>query len=453
MVRSASRSSAPAPQVLKQEIEFPPQQPSSIDHQEATLSFWEELCQVPEQQWASEHEKGFKVYLYDHEVPRSPYLAVILHSFDVEWIKQTYGGGLYRAQLNDPAGRIVSKEIFAIDGDSKRKPPQNAQAAGVPQQQHAATDSFQSELLRMMREEQAETRRLFSELMNRQNPLPPTAPAAVDPTTLFRGMVEMFKEFMPAQKPMDLLETVALLDKLRGPDLLTTLKAAREAGVIPAAGGGGSMITQFKELKEAAEVLGLGEGKGKSLGEAVIERLPDILEAGGKAMEKYQQIESTRLQTAREVRAIQQRGGAVITQPPQPPVGQMPQHAGAQAHPSTTQAPPPYSSGLEVEAPGTQPTPEAIAQAEQQMVFVKSKIVEAIANGDGGGEIIDFLDKIDKEICNQFAGASVDQLIFFFSSDPVLKKAAALPRFKAVITEIVEELNAPDEQMDPVRPN
>jgi len=435
---------------LKQEIEFPPSQPSAPPTGEDSLSFWEELCAVPENQWAGDGEKGFRVYLYDHDSPGSKYLAVIFHPFDIEWIKQNYGGGRYRAQLNDSSGRIVSKEIFSIDGDSRRKPPQNAQASGVPQ---PSGDSFQSELLRMMREEQAETRRLFSELMNRQNPAPPTAGAAVDPTTLFRGMVEMFKEFMPAQKPMDLLETVTLLDKLRGPDLLTVLTQAKTAGLIPAAGrAGGDLMGQLNGVIEVAEKIGLSSGRGgKSLGEAVIEKLPEILDAGGKALDKYHQIENARLETARQVRVIQQqRNGTVITPPPQPAAGQMPQHAGAQPHPAPAQQAPfqaAYSSGLEVEAPGTAAA-DAIAEAERQDAFIKGKIVEMISNGDSGGEIIDFLDKINREICNSFANASADQISYFFSNDPVLKKAVGLPRFKAAIIEIVEELNAPDEEME-----
>jgi len=447
MARSASRVSTPAEGVLKQEISFPPSQPAGDPAGQENLSFWEHLCDVPENQWASEGEKGFRVYLYDHDSPGSKYLAVVFHPFDIEWVKQTYGGGRYRGQLNDSSGRIVSKEIFSIDGEPRRKPPQSAQAQSAP----LPTDGFQSQVLQILREGQERQERLLAQVLDRdRNPAP--AASSVDPTAIFRGMVDMFKEFMPQNKPMDLLETVALIDKLRGPDLLATLKAAREAGIIPAAGGSADLVTQFKQLKEAAEVIGLGEGKGKSLGEAVIEKLPDILEAGGKALDKYHNIEQTRLATAREVRVIQQNGRAVITPPPAGSPAANP----AQQHHAVQQQvipPGPGTSGLEVEAPGAS-TPEALAEAERVDRLVKTKVVECFANGLDGVQIVDFLDTMDRRICDQFKGASVEELAAYFNNDPILKKATQVPHFKTVLAEIVEEINAPAEEIEqPTRPN
>lgn len=458
MVRSASRTSTPAEGTISQEIKFTPPPPAPSSDPEEPLSFWEAVAQVPLDQWGSDGEKGYKVYLFEGFGLKGPYLSKIMEPIDIEWVKQSFGGGDYSATLNNPVGKIESSARFSIDGDKRRKPPQNAQAAGVPQ--HQPADSFQSQVLEILRESTRRQEQMMERIMDARNAntAPAVAIPAIDPNIMLRGVVEMFSGLLTkAQAPqpqMGILEMVALIEKFRGPDLLDVLTKAKEAGLIPAAGSGGptDLVTQFKQLKEAAEVVGLGEGKGKSLGEAVIEKLPDILEAGGKAMDKYQQIESTRLETARHVRAIQQQHGAtVITPPPAASAGQMPQHTGAQ---HTVRTPMQTSgTGLQVEPPGTPPTPEAIAAAEQQLAFIKGKIVEMVANGDSGGEIIDFLDKIDKTICDQFAGASAEQIGLFFSADPVLKKAASLPRFKPVIAEMVEELNGPDEPMEPVRPN
>ena len=462
MVRSASRSSTPAPNVLRQEIDLSPSQPSAGPSEAETLTFWEHLWEVPENQWASETEKGFRVYLYDHDSPGSKYLAVIFHPFDIEWIKQNYGGGRYRAQLNDSSGRIVSKEIFAIDGDSKRKPPQNAQNSTAPPQ--TQPDSVTSEIIRMMREEQNETRKLLRELMERNSNPTGTAPVPpIDPNIMLRGVVDMFSGLLTkAQAPqpqLGLLDMVALIEKFKGPDLLTVLTQAKEAGLIPGASAGGNLVTQFRELKEAAEVVGLGEGKGKSWAETLIDKGPEIIEAGSKIVDKLQNVEATRLQTARTVHAIQQQQrGAVVTPPPGAPP------AGA---PAANPAPPHYAPqhaqqviaptagiGLDVEAPGSPAAADQIAEAERQLKFVKEKIVEMIAQGKDGGEIVDFLDNLDKTICDGFSGASVQQIIDVFSNDPILRKATALPRFKAAITEIVEELNGTDEQIEkPARPN
>jgi hypothetical protein len=452
VVRSASRSSSTPTEggVLSQEIKFSPNTTAEPREAEEPLSFWEQLYEVPEDQWSSGQEKGYRVYLYEgHAGSTGPYIALITQPFDIEWVKQNFGGGAYRAQLNNPGGKIAASVRFTIEGESKRKPPQNAQSAAAP----AQGDSFQSELIRMIREEQQETRNLFRQILSgdRGNVAPQPA-AAVDPTTLFRGMVDMFKEFMPQTKPMDLLETVALLDKLRGPDLLATLKAAKEAGIIPAAGGSADLVTQFKQLKEAADVIGLGEGKGRSWADTLIEKGPEILDAGGKIVDRLRAVEETRLATARTVQDIQRRGAAVVTPPPggphQPPSAP-PQHQYAAPQ---IQPPAPGATGLDVEAPSPA-AQAALSQAEQQEVFVMTKVVEAIANGDTGQQIVDFLDMIDPAICTSFEGATVEQIAGYFSSHPILRKATALPRFRAALTEIVEVLNAPDQDLTEQKPN
>jgi hypothetical protein len=451
--RSASRVSTPAPNVLRQEIDLSPSQPSADSSGGESLTFWEHVGDVPENLWCREAgEKGYRVYLYDQDSPGSKYLAVIFHPFDIEWIKQNYGGGRYRAQLNDSSGRIVSKEIFAIDGESKRKPPQNAQNSTAP----APADSFQAQMLEIMREGQRRQEELIRQLMERQTNPAPAAPAAIDPNVALRGVVEIFSGLVARaatpQPQMDLVQMFALVDRFKGPDLITQMKAMREAGLIPAvATAGGSLVTQFKELKEAAEVVGLGQDKGKNWVETLIDKGPQIIEAGSTIVDKLQSVEHTRLQTARTVHAIQQQQrGAVVTPPPQP--------NGAPHPPAPQQQqiipPAPNAPGLEVETPGSPAAEQAIAEAESKLKFIKEKVVELIAQGKSGGEIIDFLDNLDKSICDGFAGASVEQIIAVFSNDSHLRKATALPRFKAAIVEMVEELNGPDDQLErPQRPN
>lgn len=439
MVRSASRASTPAGGVLRQEFDLSPQAPPPVapPETEEPLSFWEQIYDVSEDQWASEDEKGYKVYLYEGPGGNgAPYIKRLTHPFDIEWVKENFGGGYYRATLNNPGGKIVASVRFAIEGESKRKPVQSVQNAPVAAQQ---PDNFSS-LIQMMREEQAETRRLFREIVERQSNGGTPVAAAIDPTTMFRSMVEMFKEMLPQNREpqMNILDQLKTLKELSGPDMFTVLERCKTAGLI--GGAGGDLMSQLNSVLEVAEKIGAGKGSGKSLGEAVIEKLPEILEAGGKAMDKYHTIEQTRLATARTIHAVQQRGVAIATPPPQPVAGQIQQPAPQQQTPMQTSG-----TGLEVETPSAA---AAIADAERQDAFIKGKIVEMIANGDTGAEIIDFLDKIDKTICDRFAGASVEQIVYFFSTDPILKKAAGLPRFKAAITELVEELNAPDEEVE-----
>src|SRR6185312_4824373 len=156
---------SPAEGILKQEISFPPPPPIASSDPEEPLSFWEAVAQVGFEQWATDGEKGYKVYLFEGYGLKGPYLAKIMEPIDIEWVKQNFGGGDYSATLNNPVGKIESSIRFSIDGEKRRKPVQSVQTSTAPPQQ---TDNFSS-LIQMMREEQAETRRLFREMLERQN--------------------------------------------------------------------------------------------------------------------------------------------------------------------------------------------------------------------------------------------------------------------------------------------
>jgi hypothetical protein len=424
---------------LSQEIKFTPS-PSDIQRDsEAPPSFWEELFRIDENEWGAEDQKGYKVYLYDNEA-RGKYLAVIYQPFDIEWVRQNYGGGSYKAMLNDPSGKIVCREIFAIDGESKRKPPQSVQNS--PSVAHPATDSFQSQVLEIIRQGQERQERFLERFMQRQDN-PGVAAASLDPTRQFESMVTLFTTLMgklmpaqPQQQPMNIMEIIAVAEKLRGPDLLEVLSKAKTAGIIGGAAAGGDLLTQVAQLKEVAEAIGFSPGEGKSWAQTLIEKGPEILEAGAKLIDKYKTVEDTRLATARTMHTMQQQRGATVV-PPLPPA-----------------AP---GRGIDVEpvgAPAGEPTPQMIADADRQLTMIKTKIVELMSKGRNGVDIVAFLDDIDEQICAGFEGMTPQELELVFTSDPLLQKATLLPNFKQVIAQIVEELNSGgDQELEPPKAN
>jgi hypothetical protein len=439
---------------LTQEIKFTPTPPPETDplDPEDKPSFWQLVFQVADDMWAGDGEKGYRVYLYEGpRGRRGQYLEVITHPFDIEWVKQKYGGGEYEASLHDPGWKIVSSARFTIDGPSRRRPAegQPAQPAAAP-----ASDNFQAQVLQILREGQERSERLLAQVLERdRNPAP--APSAIDPNIALKGVVELFSGVVaraaaPPAQQLSLLDMVALIEKFRGPDLLTVLTQAKAAGLIPASAGGGDLMTQITQLKEAADVLGLSGGKGKNIGEVVVEKLPEILEAGGKAMDKYHAIEQTRLQTARTVREIQQRGGGA-------PVVMQPQGAPQAPAIAQTSAPQMQTSGvgLEVESPGSQPQgPGQMAAelTEAQINAVKQQVVVAISRGMSGMDIFGYLNTTAPQFLNGFlvhdqAGAitgvvTEQQLAMYCSNDPVLRQATGLPRFKLCLRELLGEIAA-----------
>jgi hypothetical protein len=445
---------------LKQEISFPNPQSAEPRDPAEPLSFWERVCEVEPDQWATETDKGYKVYLFEGHGLKGPYLAKLIEPFDIEWVKQNFGGGDYSATLNGPGGKIEASIRFSIDGEKLRKPPQNAQSA--PAAAHSAGDNFQTEMLRIMREEQQETRRLLREAIDRGGNHG-GAGAGVDPMSMFNGMVTTFTTMMRTMQPatpapaqaMGITEILAIADKLRGPDLLEVLGRAKTAGIIGGGGGGnGDLLSQVTQLKEVAETLGFSKGEGQSWAQTLIEKGPEILRAGSELIDKYKGVEDTRLATARTVLAVQQNRGPVVPPPPGAPPAAVPQHA--------SPAPPPpgpaAGSVLEVEPPTRQPVADQVEQmaavAEQQLAFIKGEIVKRISAGHTGEQIVDWLDSLDPQICDGFRGFTVEALTMVFTADPLLETATKLQRFPAVMAEIVDYLKSDtDEVIEPTRPN
>ena len=377
MARSASRVSTPAGGVLRQEIDLTPPLPPRADslNPETPLSFWEEVAAVSENDWATEEEKGYKSYLYEGPQGSGNFLRKITHPFDIEWVKETFGGGYYRATLNDPGGKIVASIRFSIDGESKRKPPQNATAPAAP----PSVDHFPSQVLQILERQSQRTEALLQQLIERDRaPVPAAAMPVVDPNIVLRGVVDMFTGVLSkAQGPqMNILEMFTLMEKMRGPDLLQVLTQAKAAGLIPASSGNGDLMSQLTALSAVAEKLGWQQGGGRTIGEVLVEKLPEIADGAGKLLDRYHSLEQTRLATAQTVRDIQMRGGGQVLPPQSNPA---PLPAGARPA-ATMNAPAPTAGvGLEVE-PVTQG--QVVAEmSEQELNAVKMDVVRAVAQG------------------------------------------------------------------------
>jgi len=439
--------------VFRQEFSIPQTPNSPESSPEEKLSFWEQLLAIPEGDWAENGSKGFKVYLYDHEVQQrpNPYLALITHSFDIEWIKQEFGGGVYRALLNNTSGTAVAREIFAISGESKRKPStnvqnvQNALAAAVP------ADSFQTSVLNMIQEGQRRQEALIERLMDRdreRTALPPL-PAVVDPMALMKpvleGVVGMFTSMIP--KPSNPLDDLIKLKQLMGEpkDVFTELTKFKELGLIGGTGGGGDLLKQLEVVFAVVEKMGIGGGGSKSVLEVIADKGPEMLGKIVTGIGEYRALEEARMKTAKEIAGLQANQRTLASAQPLPaPSQRAPQPAplpNAQA---------PVASQLQVE-PITEQPPAAVQAefTEAQINQVKAQIVQSIANGESGADIFGFL-KITAPVFltgmllgdgGKVTGVITEnQLAMFCASDPVLSQATQLPRFREAIRELLEEL-------------
>jgi len=446
------RSSIPSGHTLRQEISLSPNQPAA-DAPEDTApekSFWEKLYEIPDEAWwgGVHGEKGVRVYLYRDE-PGAAYIAVIKEPFDIDWVKAKYGGGRYRAMLNDAGGRAIAVQKFTVEGASKR-PAEADPAAAAP---HDAMTA----MVDMIREEQRETRALVRELLGRDRNPSPVSPMDMQMQmlpTMLGVWGKIFEGMIPRQTdPLELL--VKLQNMMRPVDTLQIIKDAKAAGLIPEATPAGNMLEQLSGMMAVAEKLnnlgGGGPGAGKSWAELLIDKGPDILRVFSDGIKQYKELEEKRLETAKFIATNQPRQ---IPPAPHPQPGPPPHPAPASqpATPAVNQGPA-NAQPLNVEPIGAQPAPQAGAVAEvteAQVTQVKMQVVQAIVAGETGEDIFSFL-KIQAPVfltgmcfyddAGKVTGVvSLDQLAQFCAADPVLGQAAQHPRFRPVLKELLAEL-------------
>jgi len=461
----AGRSPNSANPVVRTEVEIPSNNTETIPPEKP--GFWELVCSLSPEQWWSgtQGEKGYKVYLY-RDNPRGPgqgsgYIRLINHFFDVEFVKQEFGGYDYHALLNDPSGAMVARANFSISAPPKgivdASSPQNgSQPAAAP-----GDSSFQAQVLREMRESNERTHRLMERIMTDRS-----SPVAGDPlgivAPVVQGIVTMFSNAMP--KAADPLETFARIQQLmpKPPDMFEVLLKAKEVGLLGAAGmGGGNLMDQLGVLKTLAGELGwVAGGNGtrarpwyEFLMEKIVEKGPDILSGIGTIVDKYNAVEQTRLRTI--------TAAANLQRPPAPPAQIPPAAPGAPAPAAAAPAPQqpanfPNVPNLELEPIGAPPAAAAPGAVAQQMIpegvmteidAAKIKMVEAIAQGDaGGGDIVSFLAIMNPQLLDSLRPFTVDQIAQLCANDPILRQATQLPNFRQVLEEIVEVLQEGPEE-------
>jgi hypothetical protein len=434
---ASTRSAAAPGQVLRQTISLEPGTDAPGNQPESAPSFWERVYAIEPDDWSK-----YFIYLYRG---RGANLEKIAHPIDADWVKQKYGGGDFRAILQDERHRIVCAHSFSIEGPPRLAPAEAQTSAPAAA---AAVDSFQSSVLEIIREGQKETREFLRELMmSQRNPAPQSAAPAVDPNIALKGVIEIFTTMMPKQTdPLELLVKLQALNKpVEQMDVLTLVGKLKEAGIIPAtpaAAGSGDLMGQLDSMLAVAEKLGARGGKEPGIVAILADKAPEIMGKIGNVVEGWAKIAEANKVTEQvryaRVTAAARPAGVEEVQPPQN-VWPDPRSAAVAAHVP--------AGALDVEPIGTATTQPAGAAAPMDEIdAMKARLVRAVATEATGADIVSFMSIFDERLVDSFSGVNVEQLEAFFASDPILQQATKLPRFKEVMQEIVEvleELPAP----------
>lgn len=434
------RGAAAPGQVLKQTITLEPAADTPGAQPESAPSFWEKVFSIDPDDWSK-----YFIYLYRG---RGANLEKIAHPIDVDWVKQKYGGGDFRAILQDERHRIVAAHSFSIEGPPKLAAPEAQTSAPAAA---AGMDSFQSSVLEIIREGQKETRELVREMMQRDRNPAPAASSEANPIVL-KGVVDMFTAMMPKQTdPLELLVKLQTLTKpAEQMDVLTLVGKLKEAGLIPAApaaGGSGDLMGQLDSMLAVAEKLGARGGKDPSIMSILAEKAPEIMNKVGDIVSGWSRIAEANKMAEQykyaSATAIARPTGAEVvgTQPA------LPSDPRSVAMP--THVPP--GATLDVEPINAGTAAPGAAAPMDELDRMKARIVRAIATNATGADIVSFLSIFDEQLVDTFAGVNAEQLEAFFTADPILQGATKMPRFKECMLEIVEDLEdlgAPETQVN-----
>ena len=340
---------------------------------------WEWIETLTAEQWNTK-EYEFIVYR-GSKFDRGAYCCKYYELIDAERIKKDFGGGKYNILMKVPPGKQLRyNEDLEIAGS----PKEDAQIAAP-----AANDAM-GQIIVMFREE---LRSLREELKAARGG--DFAVKAAKQATTLSG--EVFKSSLvaaqstlssianggaghatnPMNDPMRMMEFLAQVKTLFAPsstnslqETLATLKLFKESGLMGPAGGGGEKLTDKL-------VMGL------------VNSLPTLTQHFSSIMDGYSRAEQAKATAAAIARGV---APPITVQPIQQPAPQ-PQPPNVITMPAPQQEPAPTAAD-------GQPTADQVAQAENMMRYIETKIVEILSNQaltpeEAAAQALTFIDVTD----------------------------------------------------------
>jgi hypothetical protein len=436
---------------------LPPQAEETPEKKEKP-NFWNYIAQLSPAEW-----NHHTIYLYRTKPltgmkAKERYLDVFAQPFTVDDIRKRFGGEEFRAMLVRE-NKIVANEEFAIEAppkyDMTREVPLGNTAA-----QTAASDAVTQKVVDQFLGERRGENDMFGEAHRKSLDI------------LADGYRQAVAAVAEAPKPNggtnsdDLFKALILkmLDRNPMKEMMEALAFAREMGLIPKAGEAVSSVTALSQLKDVVSIvkdlggeMGMGGGRRSGgIAEVIMDKAPELIEKGVEALGKYAEIKQRdnealqiKANAATSIAAIN-RGAPPPAQPQIPtamPSG-IPQPQITPVAPSINSGRNAGAGGLDLEpiAPGAPPvgtgiTAEEVVHAENILYnFLRGRVVQLIALGRDGAEVVEFVENYDENTFKLLENANPEALEKFFSEDPILRTAMALPRWPQFFAEACADL-------------
>lgn len=415
-----------APIVIQQTI--PATEPEKKQRKEKP-DVWTYMKSLSPQDWRHHIAYVYRVRPNVGNKQAEKYLDKFSQAFTIDDIKERFGGETFRIMLNRDGEAYITEE-FSIEAA-----PKFDMAREIP-----ATDAAQTALVR--------------DLVDR-----------LDGKTANNVIVD---EAMG--KSINIMSSAfeAALSKLAGAgggnDLLKTIQVMRELGLIgqPHNGlrdailllkelgivGGERPVDRVQEFRDMVsavkELTGnlaadATPGNWKTrLVDKLSEVAPQLIQQVSGMMDKQQQIEHERTHRVEMMAGARANlAGAPSNVQPKIQAAQPPHQ------PVTHQTEPIRTVPLDRNSTASQPQDTS---GQPSQAWISQRVYDAIAAGQSGEAVIDFLDVVNPQICEYFAKLSPDQIRSTFQQDVILKRATELANFEEWLAEAVQYLHEEPQQ-------
>lgn len=435
-------------QVLHQTIELSePQKTDTATAAAEKPDFWVYMQSLTADQW-----KDHIVYL-TRELPRTTinglggYLVKLVQPFDIEEIKQAYGGQEF-SYIMKRKNEIMYSGRFKIEAPAKLDATREVagQANSIAPANDAGTTGLLQQFVGVLRDELQRSRENGGG----------TSDAAIEMVTKAsdRAMEIITKQVATPQDPAtQLLSTIELMNKIRPPAAADTTMNTLMMAVLPKLverlfapidplAQVTSLMAVFDKLNELRGDGGHTKRDWKQMAlEAGMDALPKVLDTINRSRE------SAPPPPARLVPAAPATPGV---HPQQPPHGAA--APAAPAMPNGGLRTVPLANGADGTFPqraGSGDGPQAAdgpgvergsitLTTDQYNAIVKKHILEMVAMGLGGDSIVDYLDRAQPDVLAQIEKFTDAQLEMFFGDDEILAIVLQHPRWKEVLGEVRE---------------
>ncbi len=390
------------------------------------MDVWQYMRSLTAGEWEQHMAYLYRVEPKLMKVEGSPdYLDRFKSAFDQDFIKQKYGGGVFKIILNKGDSTVrtvvfgVEGKPHAVDGRPFLEPAEDTGKGG----QLGGNEYIRRHVNFL------EARLAEAEAKGEQ--LDPTA-TIQQGYKIITDAASRAVEFIVSQTPRqtsitELISGLAKLDEMRsGRQGVSALGEIAEVlkAVTPLLGqrGPAGTLGEFRELLGLIKELGLGGGgaEGGDWKSVLAQHASEAIKQLKEMVQEWRGIahENRLIEENRAALKLAERG--VVVQPTREPV--------------PVPAPAPIQRPV-VETEPIQPSNEQIAADR----LIKQNIVLIVETGGTGAQAAAVLDQLAPQVLDYLLGQKPDELTAIFAADPTLQRVAKHPRLPDFIKEFLAE--------------